>query len=116
MDEENAFPPVEDSPAPEPPGDVPGSPKNFDRVLRLELHVIVILTERRMELKEVLNLSPGQVVEFDKSSEDMLEVRVNNRLIAMGEAVKIDQRFGLRIKEIGGARETLDILRGKKAS
>jgi flagellar motor switch protein FliN/FliY len=105
--------------APGPPAEAPrdaGISKNIERALALQLPVIVILAERKMELKDVLNLTPGQVVEFDKSAEDRLEVRVNNRRIALGEAVKIDQRFGLRITNVGGPRETLDILRGKAAS
>lgn len=71
------------------------------RLLKLPVKVVVKLAEKRMPLGQYLTLSPGAIVTFDKSCEDLLDMYVNNSLYARGEAVKIGEKFGLKINEVG---------------
>src|SRR4051794_36909857 len=75
-----------------------GAPADsLDLVMDLEFPVIVRFGRRRMRLGELAELSPGSVVEFDRASEDQVEVVVNGRVIAVGEAVVVEGNYGVRI-------------------
>jgi len=94
----------------------PVSPKQaptsgeLDRILRLEVPLIVRLAERKMHCNEVMRLGTGAIIEFSKSSDQPLELLVNNKVIALGEAVKVGENFGLRIKQVGDARQIVEAL------
>ncbi len=66
----------------------------------VEVDVTVELGRRRLPINELLNLTRGSIIELDKLVGEPLEVYVNNRLIADGEAVVIDEQFGIRITNI----------------
>lgn len=69
-------------------------------LLRIKVPVIVTLAEKRQPLGRVVELSPGAIIHFDKSCEEMLDLFVGNRRVASGEAVKVGDKFGLRITSI----------------
>jgi flagellar motor switch protein FliN len=69
-------------------------------LLRIQLPVVVTLAEKRQPLGRIIELSPGSILQFDKSCEEMLELFVGDRPIACGEAVKVGDKFGLRITSI----------------
>ena len=71
------------------------------RLLHLPVPVVVKLAEKRIQLGQLLAIGPGAIVSFDKSCEDLLDLCVNNQLYARGEAVKIGEKFGLKISQIG---------------
>lgn len=71
------------------------------RVLGLPVTVSVRLAEKKIELGTLLSLSPGVLIPFNKSCEDLLDLYVNNQLYCRGEAVKIGEKFGLKINEVG---------------
>ncbi|HUG93741.1 MAG TPA: FliM/FliN family flagellar motor switch protein [Planctomycetaceae bacterium] len=73
------------------------------RVLRLPVTVSVHLANRPMELKQLLALTPGSLITFNKPCDELLELFVNNRRYARGEAVKVGENFGLKIDKIGPA-------------
>ena len=77
------------------------------RILRLEVPVIVKLAERKMNLSEVLRLGAGAIIEFSKSSDEPLELMINNKAIGFGEAVKVGENFGLRISQIGDVKQVI---------
>jgi flagellar motor switch protein FliN/FliY len=85
----------------------------LDRILRLEVPLIVKLADRKMNLSEVMRLGTGAIIEFFKSSEQPLELLVNNKVIAVGEAVKIGENFGLRIRQVGDVRQVVQALGGE---
>ncbi len=94
----------QDDPATPPPTPAQTPPAPVDRLARLRnipVPVIVKLAERRIEIEELLRLCPGTIVSFDKPCEDLLELMVNNRIYALGEAVKIGEKFGLKVSEVG---------------
>ncbi|TWU13511.1 Flagellar motor switch protein FliN [Symmachiella macrocystis] len=71
------------------------------RIRGINVPVIVKLAERRIEIDELLHLCPGTIVSFDKPCEDLLELMVSNQMYARGEAVKIGEKFGIKISEVG---------------
>lgn len=84
-----------------PPPSTNGDGGRLRRLLKLPVHVVVKLAEKRIPLGQFLSLSPGAIVNFDKSCEDLLDLYVNNSLYARGEAVKIGEKFGLKVNEVG---------------
>jgi flagellar motor switch protein FliN len=66
-------------------------------LLRIRVPVRVTLAEKRALVEDIVRLGSGSIIQFDKSCDEMLEMEVNNRRIALGEAVKIGDKFGLRI-------------------
>jgi flagellar motor switch protein FliN len=82
-------------------------PPELQRILRLNVPVIVTLAERKLSLAEVLRLGVGVILEFSKSSDEPLELRVNNRAIGLGQAVKVGENFGLRLTQIGDVKSVI---------
>ena len=66
-------------------------------LLRVKLPVLVTLAEKKQTLRRILELAPGSIIQFDKSCEDMLELAVGQQPVALGEAVKVGDKFGLRV-------------------
>jgi flagellar motor switch protein FliN/FliY len=88
--------------------DRPAPPQHeLGRILRLEVPVIVKLAERKLTLGEVMRLGAGAIIEFSKSSDEPLELLVNNKPIGVGDAVKVGENFGLKITQIGDVREII---------
>jgi len=69
-------------------------------LLRIRVPVVVTLAEKRQPLGRIVELGPGSIIHFDKSCEEMLDLDVGGRPIATGEAVKVGDKFGLRINSI----------------
>jgi len=89
------------------------SNEELDRILQLNVPLIVRLAERKMHLSEVMRLGTGAIIEFSKSSEQPLELLVNNKVIACGEAVKVGENFGLRIRQVGDVKQIVEALGGE---
>ncbi len=85
---------------------------NIERILKLEVPVIVRLAERVMPLLEVVNLCAGAIIEFEKPSDSELDLMINNKCIGNGQAVKVGENFGLRINHIGSVQERIKALGG----
>jgi flagellar motor switch protein FliN/FliY len=77
----------------------------LDRLRRLPVPIIVKLAEKKIELGQLLAVGPGAIITFEKSCEDLLDLYVNNQLYCRGEAVKIGEKFGIKICEVGSAEE-----------
>jgi len=69
-------------------------------LLRVRVPVVVTLASERQPIHRIIEIAPGAIIQFDKSCEEMLELAVADRVIAEGEAVKIGDKFGLRITSI----------------
>lgn len=78
-----------------------------ERVLQIRVPLVVRLAERRMPLAEVVKLAPGSIIEFDRSVDREIDLLVNNTWIASGEAIKVGERFGLRIKALGSVHQRI---------
>jgi flagellar motor switch protein FliN/FliY len=99
--------------APEPEPDRPSAaaPGRLDLILDVTLPVTVELGRARMQIQDVLKLAPGSVIELDKSAGDPVELYINDRPIAKGEVVIIDENFGVRLTSIVTATERIKTLR-----
>jgi flagellar motor switch protein FliN/FliY len=75
-------------------------PRNLDLLYDIPLEVTVELGRTSKQIREILNLSPGTVVELDKLAGEPVDILVNKKPIAKGEVVVIDENFGVRITEI----------------
>jgi flagellar motor switch protein FliN/FliY len=94
----------------------PSSPENpqsrrLELLLDVPLDLSVELGRTRMSIQDLLNLSPGSVVELDKIAGEPLDILVNDRLIARGEAVVVNDKFGVRITDIVSPSERIARLR-----
>ncbi|MCH1623774.1 flagellar motor switch phosphatase FliY [Fredinandcohnia quinoae] len=74
--------------------------KNLNMLLDIPLQVTVELGRTKRSIKEILELSPGSIIELDKLAGEPVDVLVNSKLIAKGEVVVIDENFGVRITDI----------------
>lgn len=79
-------------------------------ILQLKVPLIVSIAARRASVEEVLALGPGAILELQKSSDEPLDVLVNNKHIATGTAVKVGEKFGIQVNEVGSARERVQAL------
>ena len=75
-------------------------PKNLKLVMDVELNVTLRFGQRQMPLREVLELASGSVVELDRMVDEPVELLLDGKLIARGEAVVVDGNYGLRVTEI----------------
>jgi len=79
-----------------------GSPgmDSLDFVMDVPVELTVEIGRRTMKIAEVLRLATGSILELSKAAGDPLDIYVNNRPIARGEAVVIGDRYGVRITEV----------------
>ncbi|MEC0303020.1 flagellar motor switch phosphatase FliY [Terribacillus saccharophilus] len=75
-------------------------PRNLDLLMDIPLKVSVELGKTKRTIKEILELSVGSVVELDKLAGEPVDIHVNNKLIAKGEVVVIEENFGVRVTDI----------------
>ena len=87
-----------------------GLQSNIDLLLDVPLQITVELGRTRMLIKDVLELGIGSVVELNKLAGESVEVFVNNKLIAKGEVVVIDENFAVRITSIINPQDRLQAL------
>ena len=76
------------------------SPQQIDLIMDVSLRITVELGRSSMTVEEVLGLGPGSVVELNKLAGEPVDVLVNDRPIARGEVVVVDENFGVRVTEI----------------
>ncbi len=75
-------------------------PANIDLILDIPLSVTVELGRSKMLINDLLQLGQGSVIELTKLVGDPLEVLVNNKLVARGEVVVVNEKFGVRLTDI----------------
>jgi len=80
---------------------------NISLIMDVKLPVRVRIGQKKMLLKDVLNMDIGSVVELNQLANDPLEILVDNHVIAQGEVVIVDGNFGVQITSIGTKRERL---------
>jgi flagellar motor switch protein FliN/FliY len=94
-------------------GDTPESPRQVDLAFLLDvpLQVTVELGRTRMTIENLLKLSQGSVVELSQTVGEPLDIYVNNRLMARGEAVIMKDKFAMRIVDVISPERRLENLR-----
>jgi flagellar motor switch protein FliN/FliY len=104
---------VEDAPAPPPKqdddsigsamtdmGDLPRSAKDLEAVYDIPVQVSAVLGKTTMPVSNLLKLGRGAVVELDRKVGEAIDIYVNNRLVARGEVVVVEDRLGVTMTEI----------------
>lgn len=81
--------------------------QNLDMLLDIPLKVTVELGRTTKRVEDILDLSQGSIVELDKLAGEPVDVLVNNKLIAQGEVVVIDENFGVRVTDIISQKDRL---------
>ncbi len=74
--------------------------KNLELILDIPLHLTVELGRTKLLVKDLLQLNQGAVVELGKMAGELLDVFVNSKLVARGEAVVVNEKFGVRLVDI----------------
>jgi flagellar motor switch protein FliN/FliY len=85
--------------------------RRLDLLLDVPLDVSVELGRTRLSIQDLLALGPGSVIELDKIAGEALDILVNDRLVARGEAVVVNDKFGIRITDIVSQAERIARLR-----
>jgi flagellar motor switch protein FliN/FliY len=85
--------------------------QNFDFILDIPLKVSVELGRAKVVIKDLLQLGQGSVLELDKLAGEPLEVLVNGKLVARGEVVVVNEKFGIRLTDIISPLERIESLK-----
>ncbi len=93
-----------------PSRDSSGTTNNIDMLLDVKMPVAIELGRTEMPISELLSLGPGSVVELNKLAGEPVDLLVNNRVIARGEVVVVDENFGVRITLLLSPEERLKSL------
>jgi len=92
------------------PGGQPSPPNGenaIDFILDIPLEISVVLGETKMVVSDLLKLGQGSIIELTKLAGETLDVRANQKLIARGEVVSVDEKYGIRITEIVSPAERI---------
>lgn len=84
-----------------------GMPSNLNLLMDIPLKVTVELGRTTKQIKDILELSQGSIIELDKLAGEPVDILVNNKLVAKGEVVVIDENFGVRVTDIVSQAERL---------
>lgn len=101
---------AEFGPLPETPTITDRQAGNISLLLDVKLPVSIELGRTRMSIGEVLELGSGSIIELDKLAGEPVDILVNNKPLAKGEVVVLDENFGVRITSLISQRERLDRL------
>lgn len=89
----------------------PARAGNYDLLLEVELDAAVRFGARELELKELLELGPGDVVELDRHPTDLVDLIVGDKIVARGEVVLVNGNFGLRVTDVAEPLRRLESIR-----
>jgi len=78
----------------------PGTPKDIDLVLDIPVSLTVELGRTKIPIKNILQLAQGSVIELDAMAGEPMDVLVNGCLIAQGEVVVVNEKFGIRLTDV----------------
>lgn len=87
------------------------SHRNLSLILDIPLRVAVELGRTKMMVNDLLNLGQGSVIELSKLAGEPMEVLVNDKLVARGEAVVVNEKFGVRLTDIISPSERVEQLK-----
>ena len=81
-------------------GDLPRSAKGLEAVYDIPVQVSAVLGKTTMQVSQLLKLGRGAVIELDRKVGEAIDIYVNNRLVARGEVVIVEDRLGVTMTEI----------------
>lgn len=92
------------------PSEEPVSKDDISRLMDVSLNLSVELGRKQMQIKEILELGPGKIVELEKLAGEPVDLLVNGKLLAKGEVVVVDENFGVRITELVDPKDRIKML------
>lgn len=85
--------------------------RDIDFLLDIPLEITVELGRKKMPIKDLLKLGQGSVIELEKIAGEPMEILVNNKLVARGEVVVVNEKFGVRLTDIISPSERINQLK-----
>jgi flagellar motor switch protein FliN/FliY len=85
--------------------------RDIEFLLDIPVEITVQIGRTRMLIKEILQLGQGSIVELEKLAGEPMEILANNRLVARGEVVVVNEKFGVRLTDIISPSERLSQLK-----
>jgi flagellar motor switch protein FliN/FliY len=79
----------------------------INRIMKLQVPIIVRLAEKVLPVGEITQLIPGAIIEFNKTVGEDLDLMINNKVIGSGQAVKVGEKFGLKITRLNSLQEMI---------
>ena len=92
-------------------GGVKSSPGSLDFIMDIPLEVTVELGRTTLPIYDLLQLGQGSIVELSKVAGEPLEILVNQKLIARGEVVVVNEKFGIRLTDVVSTKERIENLK-----
>ncbi len=86
--------------ATEPDGPTTRTAADLEAVFDVPVQVSAVLGRARMEINDLLKIGPGTVLELDRKVGEAIDIYVNNRLVARGEVVLVEEKLGVTMTEI----------------
>jgi flagellar motor switch protein FliN/FliY len=81
--------------------------REMQRILNLHVPIIVRLAQKVLSLGEITQFTPGVIIEFNKEVGEKLDLMINNKCIGNGEAVKVGEKFGLKVTSVGSLEQMI---------
>ena len=103
---------VAESPAHGAEESAPAGMEGLSFVMDVPVEVTVEIGRRRMRIAEILRLGAGAILELSKAADEPLDIYVNNRPIARGEAVVVGDHYGIRVTEVLTPEQVRERARG----
>lgn len=85
--------------------------ENVDLLMDIDLDIVIELGTAHLSIKKILELAPGSIVELDRLAGEPVDLLVNNKVVAKGEVVVVDENFGIRIVSLVSAEDRIKSLR-----
>jgi len=92
-------------------GGYDGPKENIDLLLDVELEINIELGKSELSIKRILELAPGSIVELDRMAGEPVDLIVNNKIVARGEVVVVDENFGIRVVSLVSAEDRIKSLK-----
>jgi flagellar motor switch protein FliN len=91
--------------------EVNGAEPNINMILDIPLKLTAELGRTKIVVSDLLNLGQGSVIELNKLAGEAMEIYVNDKLIAKGEAVVVNDKFGVRLTDVISPKERVEQLK-----
>jgi flagellar motor switch protein FliN/FliY len=86
-----------------------GATLDLDMFMDMKVVLSIEIGKSKLKLRDVLELSKGSVIELDKPLGDPLDVKINGKLIAHGEVISINDKYGIRLSDVASPKSLSDI-------
>ncbi len=90
--------------------EMPANLRNVELILSIPIKLQVELGRTSMTIHELMQLGQGSVIELNRLASDLIDLAINNHVVAQGEAVVVNENFGFRVVEVDSVRDRISKL------